>query len=543
MEEFSYGDDYFTDDGSSFRTSLTHYSIDPSMTTQTEMNKQHHGLCFSRLEHACRTSCDALWWFLTESSSPAEQQRQASNALPKRSHRLRIIDSDVDGPTSSYSADPSSRQHEVPPIKWKNKGNPAKVSLQSSSSSGLSSSESSSVGATRGGGNGVVDRDIASNIRDDKQTVDKHDYAHQKKIVAFKPDGQNSTSTSKSENIRELQTVDSKVLHRRRQQKKIKDVIRFKNWNDPEVISANLPTTAEPATGGHQRTKRLSGIPPRSPRKDGRTKNSGNMQQRRGGILRKSEEHSTDVHSDAVASSSSYPNHCDHIQESNDLGAVRDASFQAEAVPARTLDEMDVAKLQGISGQHPNELDNAISLADLNHYIENDGFAESRCFFPTNSARDDTNTIRDQDDDISRISIPNVEQAWSKDKFAVYPTSQESISIAPTDASIRYHRKATSCHQATKSSNTKASSSLSVSSLNSARYAKEKFLRSRLSFDYKEKVVLSQEIAVRTETNKPREKPQQRCSKQNAASVASMDRYIRRGHIRVRAEDETMSAY
>lgn len=566
---------------------MTAYSVDPSMTTRTGEKQQRGGHCLDRLDHACRTTCDALWWLLTESSSPEERQHQQQrNTMPRRSHRLRIIDDNVQEKVSTYPADSTPQSNTPPPIRWKNKGNTATLSSQSTSSSGLSSSVASSVGTTEGEGRGLA---LARDKHTNKTqlgllvTATQTD-ATKKPSVTFKAHSNDSSVMSASECVRDrdLQTVDSKILQRRRQQRKVKDTLRFKNLSNPEIIDGKLSHRTESTHQGNHRGRVSRGLPPLVPRDDITTQNISAKPVRpgKGGILRKNGIGWNDRPQESTTSSSSSSDPWDRVkeeafppntEESDDPEALcdngeinqhtqkapaafwtRDSISQSRKNPTPPLpritdrtETMDRHQ-ESSSRLFQDPLQPEFSVEDLNEHIEDQIDSEtSSCRSrgenvalkaPSSIERDDVETPRHKEGEMSRSPISAVRQNWSRESTS---SIEGSISIVSSDVSSR--RSLPRQRNATGST----PSSLSVRSFNSARFAKETFLQSRPSFE------LTQQISRFSFAKQPAATKKTLTAKRQdhkknpgaAGSVASMDRKMRTPPIQVRKDNETMSVY
>jgi hypothetical protein len=580
MEESSYSDEYFTylDDGSSFRTSLTPHSIDPSMTTRTGMKLRHEGFLFDRLEHACRTSCDALWLLITESSSPNERQYQTITHFPKRNHKLRIVESDGIG--ASYPMGTLPRGGNAPPIKWKNKGNPASLSLQSTSSSEMSS-VSSSVEVAGGEGKGAFGGSPTKNQQYDLSTVSIPEPSAGKSNVTLKADSIFTSGNSTSDFARDLQTVDSKILLRKRQKGKVKDVIRFKNLNNPEIINTGPSNRVYATDPEHQQSKSQlpdMGLPPLVPRQSG-SKGSSENRLGNGGFVRTKcdgrdcadnrsiEPTSTlisgpwnnidedSVPLDKIETAAEGPKATKTSQKAPESFWNRryESQQNGRQTPprlARSLDGMEVVQKQTPSGRNHH------ALLEVPILEENGKYVEERVATPPSSLssqdymvykwvskaeKDDVETVIKEDVEPDQSSVVPMNIQWSCDE-SVRPCIEESKSVCSSDASSMCN--ATAQCPAKSNAKPKISSSFSVRSFNSAHYAKEAWLRSRPSFECKDVDKTKCEWG-RKSVNKPR-KPFGKRRMQvpyDQGSVTSVDRKFCRCHIQARNEDETMSVY
>jgi hypothetical protein len=588
MEEYSYGDEYFAyhDDGSSFRTSLTPYSVDPSMTTRTGIKLRRESPFFDRLVHACRTSCDALWWLITESSSPDEIQYQSINRLPTRSHKLRIV-----GDDSKRSSHPTeSSESNPPPIKWKNKGKSASLSLQSNSSSGISSSLSSSVEIAGGDGKGVSggshtkDQQRCSHPKEqqhDSMTAYIPGHSEEKSIVA---EGSDSSGYSATDLDKELQTVDSKILLRKRQKGKTKDVIRFKNLKNPEIINAGPPNRGYAADPEHQQSRSQlpsKGLPPLIPRQSGSKKSSGNRRANKEiegsisdglGCVPNSSVASTSTIAlepwDYIQEDSVLPNKIDTVvRQSAEIAKIRN-TCQKTPDPfwnqgnqsqrneheitriARSFDGMEVAQKQIPFGRHHHTVrqefssethENNAEVRDATSAISFSGVNDLVRKLATEATIDKYDSSRDVEGHSTAVLMKN---DWSNDESvssSIHKSKSESVSSS--DASSSYKD---TVQYLSRSDGKPTMSSLSVRSSNSAYYKKEAWLtvRNRPSFEYK-----NINNSLYSWSQESVSKPRKPCGKprmpipHGTGSVASMDRKMGRRHIQARKEDGTMSVY
>jgi hypothetical protein len=560
MEEYSYNDEYFAnhDDGSSFRTSLTPYSIDPSMATRTGMKIRREWLFFESLENASRMSCDALWWLITEPSSPDERQHQTMKNSPKRNHKLRIVGKDDQRSSHPIETLPSNRYH--PPIKWKSKGKSANPSLQSTSSSGsLSVSSSAKIAGDEGKGDSGDGHTTFQQY--DPATVSNGQGAEL--TLTFEAGNSDTSGNSKSGFSKELQTVDSRILLRKRQKGKVKDVIRFKNLNNPEIINGGPSKGIRTTDSGQQQSKSQltrKGLPPLPPRQSSSKNSSGtrssnacvvgkNLDSRdafNGSILPDTQE--VTVPPNKKETVDEVPKACENGRASFWQNLSKGKERESPHLP-RSLDGMEVAQKPN-PGRHLHTLLQEFSSEKRIDYAEERDTTSPPSFstkgdlvhkWATNTPKIEVAASRGGEGEIDPSCALPLKMECSSDE-SVCPFIEQSELISSFDAS-------TGCKDTIHclsriDANPKISSSISVRSFNSAHSAKDAWLQSRPTFEGDDGDH-SLEKWVQRNVNKPRKSFVKRhtATPLKGGSVASLDRIVFRRHIQPRQDDETMSVY
>jgi hypothetical protein len=595
MDDYSSDEDYTYYDGSSTKTSLTPYSNDTTVGG-SRIRREHHA--FDRVEQACRTSCDVLRCLATTFSTVDGMDRD--NLQPRRRHRLRIIDSN--GREWKKPAVPT-QTNEDRPIRWKNKGN-SRMTVQESSST-----DDSSMGSSRGreGREWEESSKKKKPLKTNKRTDQKEHNSDQLSRSDMELDGA-VVKNPKLTNVSDFQTVDSRIIQRRRQQRqrgKKKDSVSF-SFHDPhEVIHDDNPTRIHLLRNQQQLLEHHTLLPSHE-RVEGRIAAVGEAMK---GISKSgnqvSVQSSTAGNVDTASSSSDHrgfrrKEKNDTNQETSEVvSGQAPAAYQTDKMP-RTVFEQSSVHCQR-ENQNADNFDHRFGSAPQSNSNDTcrrrphglDGIVFHGLETQSNQTRDASpknldyleNAVEDRlnrsvsackHENVSPISEPMVvdfsSQVAERDEFnvardlkghrEVYSRINAEEGDGGTSSMVSsIHKSKLSKSEVKKTAMNRpprstphampgSSSTLSLQSFNSDRYTKERWLRSRSSFDYNSgdlQLLSAGRERGATKGWKPWSTKKYSVSKAEAssdwssASVVSVDRKARKRNINVRKEGEATS--